>query len=347
MLDHRRERDRKRRRNLQDRQFALARQAIDDSAPRWSGERREGKAEALGIIVNHVVKYCASGANVKGSHPAIALVRRMPDGGRLRPTRQQSRENGNMAHAKVALVTGGGSGIGRSAALALQGDGWNVVVTGRRKAELDKTVEMAKAGGGKMLAVVADVGKPDDVKRLFEETKKAFGGRLDFLFNNAGMGAPPVPMEELTFEQWKAVVDVNLTGSFLCAQEAIKIMKAQTPKGGRIVNNGSISAHTPRPNSVAYTSTKHAITGLTKCIALDGRKHDIACGQLDIGNADTAMGGRMKAGVPQANGTIAPEAVMDVEHCGSAIRYMASLPLDTNVLFMQIKATKMPFEGRG
>ena len=251
------------------------------------------------------------------------------------------------SQGKIALITGGGSGIGRSAALALQGDGWNVAVAGRRKEELDKTVAMAKPGGGKMVAIAADVGKPEDVKRLFAEIKKAFGGRLDFLFNNAGMGAPGVPMEELTFEQWKAVVDVNLTGSFLCAQEAIKIMKAQSPRGGRIVNNGSISAHTPRPNSSPYTSTKHAITGLTKCIALDGRKHDIACGQLDIGNADTAMGGRMKAGVPQPYGTIAPEAVMDVEHCGSAIRYMASLPLDANVLFMTIKATKMPFEGRG
>ena len=251
------------------------------------------------------------------------------------------------SHGKIALITGGGSGIGRSAALALQGDGWNVAVAGRRKEELDKTVSMAKPGGGKLVAIAADVGKPDDVKRLFAELKKAFGGRLDFLLNNAGMGAPGVPMEELTFEQWKAVVDVNLTGSFLCAQEAIKIMKSQSPRGGRIVNNGSISAHTPRPNSSPYTSTKHAITGLTKCIALDGRKHDIACGQLDIGNADTAMGGRMKAGVPQPHGTIAPEAVMDVEHCGSAIRYMASLPLDANVLFMTIKATKMPFEGRG
>ena len=251
------------------------------------------------------------------------------------------------SQGKIALITGGGSGIGRAAALALQGDGWNVAVTGRRKQELDKTVAMAKPGGGKMVAIAADVGKPEDVKRLFAEIKKAFGGRLDFLFNNAGMGAPGVPMEELTFEQWKAVVDVNLTGSFLCAQEAIKIMKSQSPRGGRIVNNGSISAHTPRPNSSPYTSTKHAITGLTKCIALDGRKHDIACGQLDIGNADTAMGGRMKAGVPQPYGTIAPEAVMDVEHCGSAIRYMASLPLDANVLFMTIKATKMPFEGRG
>jgi len=250
------------------------------------------------------------------------------------------------SHGKVALVTGGGSGIGRASALALQADGWNVVIAGRRKEELDKTVAMAKAGGGKLLAVRADVGKPEDVKMLFAETKKAFG-RLDFLFNNAGFGAPAVPMEDLTYQQWQSVVDANLTGSFLCAQEAIKIMKSQTPKGGRIVNNGSISAHTPRPNSAPYTATKHAITGLTKCIALDGRKHDIACGQLDIGNADTALGGRMKAGVMQAHGVVAPEPVMDVEHCGSAIRYMASLPLDTNVLFMQIKATKMPFEGRG
>ncbi len=252
-----------------------------------------------------------------------------------------------MAQSKIALVTGGGTGIGRAAALALQGDGWNVAITGRRKEELDKTVAAAKAGGGKMVAITADVGKPEDVKRLFEEVKKAFGGRLDFLFNNAGMGAPPVNMEDLTYEQWKAVVDVNLTGSFLCAQEAIKIMKSQTPRGGRIVNNGSISAYAPRPNSVPYTATKHAITGLTKCIALDGRKYDIAGGQLDVGNADTALGGRMKAGVPQANGEVRPEPVFDVEHCGSAIRYMASLPLDTNVLFMNIKATKMPFEGRG
>jgi NAD(P)-dependent dehydrogenase (short-subunit alcohol dehydrogenase family) len=252
-----------------------------------------------------------------------------------------------MAQGKVALVTGGGSGIGRSAALALQGDGWNVAVTGRRREELDRTVAMAKAGGGRMVAIAADVGRPEDVKRLFEEVKKAFGGRLDFLFNNAGMGAPPVNMEDLTYEQWKAVVDVNLTGSFLCAQEAIKIMKSQSPRGGRIVNNGSISAYAPRPNSVPYTATKHAVTGLTKCIALDGRKYDIACGQLDIGNADTALGGRMKAGVPQASGEVRPEPVMDVEHCGSAIRYMASLPLDANVLFMNLKATKMPFEGRG
>jgi len=247
---------------------------------------------------------------------------------------------------KVAIVTGGGTGIGRAAALALQGDGWDVVVTGRRKEELEKACAAASPGGGKMLAVAADVTKEAEVKRLFAETVKAFG-RVDFLFNNAGMGAPAVPMEELPVATWQAVLDVNLTASFLCAQEAIRHFKQQQPRGGRIVNNGSISAHAPRPNSIAYTSTKHAITGLTKCIALDGRKHNIACGQLDVGNADTNMGGRMKAGVPQANGQVAPEPVFDPVHCGSAIRYMASLPLDTNILTMTIKATAMPFEGRG
>jgi len=247
---------------------------------------------------------------------------------------------------KVAIITGGGTGIGRAAALALQGDGWNVVVAGRRKDELDKTVALARTGGGKILAVVADCGKQPDVKRLFAETIAAFG-RLDFLFNNAGMGLPAGPMEDIPLEEWQQVVDINLTGSFLCAQEAIRLFKAQSPQGGRIVNNGSISAHAPRPMSVAYTATKHAITGLTKTIALDGRPYNIACGQLDIGNADTNMGGRMKAGVPQANLEVRPEPVFDVEHCGSAIRYMASLPLDTNVLTMTIKATNMPFEGRG
>ena len=247
---------------------------------------------------------------------------------------------------KVAIITGGGTGIGRSAALGLQGDGWNVVVTGRRKEELEKTVALAVKGGGKMLAVAADVTSQADVKRLFAETVKAFG-RVDFLFNNAGMGAPAVPMEDLPFETWKAVVDVNLTACFLCAQEAVRHFKAQSPQGGRIINNGSISAHAPRPNSIAYTATKHAITGLTKCIQLDGRAFNIACGQLDVGNADTNMGGRMKAGVPQASGDIRAEPVMHVDHCGSAIRYMASLPLDANVLTMTIKATNMPFEGRG
>jgi NAD(P)-dependent dehydrogenase (short-subunit alcohol dehydrogenase family) len=251
-----------------------------------------------------------------------------------------------MATTKVAIITGGGTGIGRAAALHLQADGWDGVVAGRRREELDKTVAMAKAGGGRMLAVATDVTRQDQVKSLFAQTKDAFG-RLDFLFNNAGMGLPAGPMEDIPLEKWQGVVDLNLTACFMCSQEAIRMFKAQSPQGGRIVNNGSISAHTPRPMSVAYTATKHAITGLTKCIALDGRPFNIACGQIDIGNADTNMGGRMKAGVPQPRGDIMPEPVFDVEHCGSAIRYMASLPLDTNVFEMTIKATNMPYEGRG
>src|SRR6516165_10348260 len=247
---------------------------------------------------------------------------------------------------KVALVTGAGSGIGQAVSLALQADGYSVVLAGWRAAELQKTATLASPAGGRMLAVPTDVGRPEAVRALFAKTHETFG-RLDLLFNNAGISAPGVPLEDLTYEQWTQVLGVNLTGAFLCARAAIRLMKTQQPQGGRIINNGSISAHAPRPNSAPYTATKHAITGLTKCIALDGRKYDIACGQLDIGNADTALGGRMKAGVPQANGTIAPEAVMDVEHCGSAIRYMASLPLEANVLFLSIKATKMPFEGRG
>jgi len=247
---------------------------------------------------------------------------------------------------KVAVVTGAGSGIGRAASLALQRNGWHVVLAGRRKEELERTAAMATQGGGEMLVVPTDIANPESVRALFQATKDKFG-RLDLLFNNAGTGAPAIPMEDLTLEQWQTVVNVNLTGSFLCAQEAIRIMKSQTPKGGRIINNGSISAHSPRPNSAPYTATKHAITGLTKSISLDGRKHDIACCQIDIGNADTPMGGRMKHGVPQADGTIAPEPVMDVEHVGNAIAYMASLPLDANVQFMTIMATKMPFIGRG
>ena len=251
-----------------------------------------------------------------------------------------------MATNKVAIITGGGTGIGRAAALHLQADGWDVAVVGRRKAELEATVGMAKKGGGRMLAIPGDVTKQAEVKKVFAETVKAFG-RLDFLFNNAGKGLPAGPMEDIALGDWQGVVDLNLTACFMCAQEAIRQFKAQSPQGGRIVNNGSISAHAPRPMSVAYAATKHAITGLTKCIALDGRPFNIACGQLDVGNADTAMGGRMKAGVPQPRGDIMPEPVMDVEHCGSAIRYMASLPLDTNVLTMTIKASAMPFEGRG
>ena len=249
------------------------------------------------------------------------------------------------SHNKVALVTGAGSGIGKAAALALLRDGYRVVLAGRRKEQLDKAVAES-AAADRALAVPTDVTNVESVRALFAKTKEKFG-RLDVVFNNAGIGAPGVPMEDLTFEQWKAVVDTNLTGPFLCTQEAIKIMKSQDPKGGRIINNGSISAHAPRPNSVPYTATKHAISGLTKSTSLDGRKHDIACSQIDIGNAHTELAARMKDGVPQANGTIAPEPLMDVAHVASAVVYIASLPLDANVQFLTIMATKMPFVGRG
>jgi NAD(P)-dependent dehydrogenase (short-subunit alcohol dehydrogenase family) len=248
-------------------------------------------------------------------------------------------------NGKVALVTGAGSGIGRAAALALHKAGYRVVLAGRRETELERTVSMA-AGGAPMLAVPTDVANPESVKALFARTSEEFG-RLDVLFNNAGIGAPAVPMEELTFEQWTSVVNVNLTGVFLCAQEAIRIMKSQTPHGGRIINNGSISAHTPRPNSAPYTATKHAVTGLTKSIALDGRAHRIVCGQIDIGNAATEMTARMTQGVPQANGTMMVEPRMDVQHVADAVVYMANLPLDANVLFMTVMASNMPFVGRG
>lgn len=246
---------------------------------------------------------------------------------------------------KIAIVTGGGSGIGRAAALALQAAGWHVAVAGRRADELDKTAGMAKAGGGRILAVPTDVSKQEQIEALFAKTKAAFG-RLDLLFNNAGIGAPGAP-EDLDVAKWKQVVDVNLTGCFICAQQAFRIMKEQNPKGGRIINNGSISAHSPRPNSIAYVATKHAITGLTKSLSLDGRKHDIACGQIDIGNAETPLASRMANGVPQADGSVRAEPLMDVAHVGTAILHMASLPLDTNVLFMTIMANKMPFVGRG
>lgn len=245
-------------------------------------------------------------------------------------------------NAKVAIVTGAGSGIGRAAALRLAGAGYQVVIAGRRAAELEKTA--AEAPG--MVAVPTDVSQPEAVKALFEKTKNLFG-RLDVLFNNAGMSAPGVPMEEVTFAQWSAVVGVNLTGAFLCAQEAMRMMKEQSPQGGRIINNGSISAQTPRPNSAPYTATKHAITGLTKSIALDGRKFNIACGQIDIGNAATEMTERMKEGVPQANGTMMVEPRMDVRHVADAVLHMANLPLDANILTMTIMATTMPLAGRG
>jgi len=243
-------------------------------------------------------------------------------------------------------VTGAGSGIGRAAAVALQCTGYCVVLAGRRSAELERTAALAKPGDARMLPVPTDVSDPESVRALFERTREEFG-RLDVLFNNAGTSAPGMPMEDLTYRQWTTVVGVNLTGAFLCAQEAIKMMKAQKPRGGRIINNGSISAHTPRPNSAPYTATKHAITGLTKCISLDCRKYDIACGQIDIGNAATEMTERMAVGVPQANGTTMVEPRMDVRHVADAVLYMAGLPLDANVQFITVMATQMPFIGRG
>lgn len=247
---------------------------------------------------------------------------------------------------KVAIVTGAGTGIGRQTALALLREGYAVSLAGRRMERLQETVEQAGAAGARALAVPADVSDPASVRALFDKTREAFG-RLDLLFNNAGTGAPPVHLEDLSLEQWKTVVDVNLTGVFLCTQEAFRIMKSQRPMGGRIINNGSISAHAPRPNSAPYTATKHAITGLTKSTALDGRKYDIACGQIDIGNAATEMAQPMKTGVPQANGTISVEPTMDVEHVAQAVVFMAGLPLEANVQFMTVMATKMPFIGRG
>jgi len=248
-----------------------------------------------------------------------------------------------MAASKVAIVTGAGTGVGRATALALMKAGYAVALAGRRKEPLEA---VAKEGGGNALVVPTDVKDVASIRALFAKVKETYG-RLDVLFNNAGMGAPPVPFEELPVEKWKEVVDTNLTAIFVCTQEAFKIMKDQSPRGGRIINNGSISAHTPRPRSAAYTSTKHAVTGLTKSTALDGRAYDIACGQIDIGNAATPMTDRMVAGVMQPSGEMMPEPRMDAEHVGSAVAYMASLPLDANVLFMTVMATKMPFVGRG
>jgi NAD(P)-dependent dehydrogenase (short-subunit alcohol dehydrogenase family) len=246
---------------------------------------------------------------------------------------------------RVAIVTGAGTGVGKSVALALLREGYAVALAGRRKEHLEATARESTAGA-RALVVPTDVSDAASIRALFARTKEAFG-RLDLLFNNAGIGAPAVPLEDLPYEQWKAVVDTNLTGAFLCTQEAIKLMKDQEPRGGRIINNGSISAHAPRPYSVAYTSTKHAITGLTRSTSLDGRKYDIACGQIDIGNAATPLTERMKKGVPQANGSVAVEPTMDVENVARAVLYMASLPLDANVQFMTVMATKMPFVGRG
>ncbi|GIW78396.1 MAG: 3-oxoacyl-ACP reductase [Gemmatales bacterium] len=247
---------------------------------------------------------------------------------------------------KIAMVTGAGSGIGRAVSIALLREGYCVVLAGRRAEALHETVSLAGADETRTLVQPADVTQPDSVRELFARTKEKFG-RLDFLFNNAGTNVPGTLLEDLRFEDWKKVIDVNITGVFLCTQEAFRLMKSQNPMGGRIVNNGSISATTPRPNSAPYTSSKHAVTGLTKATALDGRKYNIACGQIDIGNALTPMAARMKEGVLQANGTVAVEPTMDVEHVARAVVYMASLPLDANVLFMTVMATKMPFVGRG
>ncbi len=247
---------------------------------------------------------------------------------------------------KTAIITGAGTGIGKAAALALLKNGYQVALAGRRQALLEQVVADAGAAGPRALVVPTDVSDPASVHTLFARTKDTFG-RLDLLFNNAGVGAPGIPLEDLSYAQWKTVVDINLTGVFLCTQEAFKLMKSQEPRGGRIINNGSISAHAPRPNSAPYTATKHALTGLTKATALDGRKYDIACGQIDIGNAATELTARMARGVPQANGQIAVEPLMEVEHVANAVLYMANLPLGANVQFMTVMATKMPFVGRG
>ncbi len=247
---------------------------------------------------------------------------------------------------RISLVTGAGTGVGKAASLALAADGWTVVLAGRRPEPLEEVASTIRADGGAALAVPTDASDPAAVKALFATALETYG-RLDLLFNNAGTNAPGIPLEELSFEQWSTVVNINLTGVFLCTQEAFRIMKDQTPRGGRIINNGSISAHVPRPNSAPYTATKHAVTGLTRSTSLDGRKYDIACGQIDIGNALTDMAARMARGVPQADGSTRIEAVMDVENVGRTIAYMANLPPEANAQFVTVMATKMPFIGRG
>ena len=247
---------------------------------------------------------------------------------------------------KVAVITGAGSGVGKQVAIALAADGYGLALAGRRLEPLEAVAQQAQALGARTLPIATDVGDPAAVKSLFAKVREAFG-RLDLLFNNAGTGGAPKLLEDLTYEQWRRVVDTNLTGAFLCTQEAFRIMKSQEPRGGRIINNGSVSAHAPRPNSAPYTATKHALTGLTKSTALDGRKYDIACGQIDIGNAATELTAAMARGVPQANGTIAVEPTMELSQVAEAVRYMANLPLSANVLFMTVMATKMPLVGRG
>ena len=247
---------------------------------------------------------------------------------------------------KISIVTGAGTGVGQAASLALADEGWTIVLAGRRKDPIEAVTNEIKSRGGNALAIVTDTSDTKSVKGLFEETKRAFG-RLDLLFNNAGTNVPGVSLEDLSFDQWTNVVNVNLTGVFLCTQEAFRLMKTQTPMGGRIINNGSISAHVPRPGSAPYTATKHAVTGLTRSSSLDGRKYNIACGQIDIGNALTEMAARMTKGVPQADGSIQVEPVMDVSNVGKTVAHMASLPMEANVQFVTVMATNMPFIGRG
>jgi NAD(P)-dependent dehydrogenase (short-subunit alcohol dehydrogenase family) len=318
-----------------------------------------GRHRRARVVVAHAVDDDAAESGEGPGHDRTSLGpeagqrdgdgRRIPGGERgtiagLRFERERGRDMAS--HEKVALVTGAGTGVGRAAALALLDDGYRVVLAGRRAEPLQQVIAESGADSARALAVPTDVTDPASVAALFDRTVQAFG-RLDLLFNNAGVGAPAINLEDLTLAQWQAAVNTNLTGPFLCTQHAFRIMKAQTPRGGRIINNGSISAHVPRPNSAPYTSTKHAITGLTRSTSLDGRKYDIACGQIDIGNAHTPMAARMADGVPQADGSIKPEPLMDVAHVGSTIRYMASLPLDANVQFVTVMATKMPFIGRG
>jgi NAD(P)-dependent dehydrogenase (short-subunit alcohol dehydrogenase family) len=274
-----------------------------------------------------------------------------PDRDTVRPLRSrivrlERAISSSSSAGKVAIVTGAGSGIGRAVALALAREGYAVALAGRRAGVLAEVAAEADAAGGRTLAVPTDVRDAESVRSLFDRVEQAWA-RVDLLFNNAGVGTPGVPIEDLTLEQWRAVVDTNLTGMFLCIQQAFRRMKAQTPRGGRIINNGSISAHVPRPNSAPYTATKHAVTGLTRSASLDGRRYDIACGQIDIGNAATELAQRMAKGVPQANGEVAPEPLMDLDHVARAVVYMASLPLDANVQFMTVMATRMPYIGRG
>ncbi len=284
----------------------------------------------------------AASAKPGSKRAANAAARLAPTG----VTKKSAAKHGPRTSSPVAIITGGGTGVGRAAARALAGAGWQVVLAGRRIEPLEAAARELGKTGLRPLTVATDVGDPGSVRALFDKTWKAFG-RLDLLFNNAGTGAPAIPLDELSYEQWMTVVNANLTGAFLCTQQAFRLMKMQRPQGGRIINNGSISAHTPRPFSAPYTSTKHAITGLTKSTALDGRTWNIACGQIDIGNAVTEMTERMTKGVPQADGSMAIEPRMDADHVGQAVLYMAGLPLESNVLFMTVMATKMPFVGRG